>query len=160
MVVDSATAQDGKWLALIQNADLLYLTGGDPVYLLETLHNTAAWEAVLGVWKRGRVLAGSSAGAMVLGGCMWAPGRGWREGLGLLPQFAVIPHHSRLAEAWKATDMLASLPQKVTLLGIDEGTALVGPPWEAVGTGKVVIYGPEKRTIYTQGQPVKLAPGI
>jgi cyanophycinase len=160
MVVDSATAQDGKWLALIQNADLVYLAGGDPVHLLETLRNSPAWEAALGVWKSGRVLAGSSAGAMVLGGRMWAPGRGWREGLGLLPGIAVIPHHSRLAEVWKAKDMLASLPEKVTLVGIDEATALVGPPWEAVGMGKVVIYGPDKPTVFTQGQPVNLASGI
>jgi len=160
MVVDPATARDRKWLGLIQNADLVYLAGGDPVHLLETLRNSAAWQAALEVWKSGRSLAGSSAGAMVLGGRMWAPGQGWREGLGLLPPIAVIPHHSRLAEAWKAKDMLASLPGKVTLVGIDEATALVGPPWEAVGMGKVVIYGSDEPTIFTSGQLVNLAPGI
>jgi cyanophycinase len=159
MVLDSGTARDGKWLDLIRKADLVYLTGGDPVHLLETLGNSAAWEAALEVWKRGRSLAGSSAGAMVLGGRMWAPGQGWREGLGLLPQIAVIPHHSRLAEAWKARDMFASLPGKITLVGIDEATALVGPPWEAAGIGKVVIYGPDQPAAFTQGQPVDLASG-
>jgi cyanophycinase len=160
MVVDPATARDAKWLGLIQKADLIYLTGGDPVYLLETLRNSPAWEAALEVWKSGRTLAGSSAGAMVLGGRMWAPGRGWRQGLGLLPRLAVIPHHNRLAEVWKAKDMLASLPEKVTLVGIDEATALVGPPWEAVGMGKVVIYGSDKPTVFTQGQLVNLASGM
>jgi cyanophycinase len=160
MVVNSATAQAGKWLALIQNADLVYLAGGDPVHLLETLRNSPAWKTALEVWKNGRTLAGSSAGAMVLGGRMWAPGRGWREGLGLLPGIAVVPHHSRLAEVWKAKDMLASLPEKVTLVGIDEATALVGPPWEALGMGKVVIYGSDKTTVFTQGQPVNLASGM
>lgn len=160
MVVDPETAQDGKWLALVQNADLVYFTGGDPVYLLETLRNSAAWEAARRVWESGRSLAGSSAGAMILGGRMWAPGKGWKEGLGLLPQLAVIPHHSRLAEAWKGKDMFASLPEKITLLGIDEATALVGPPWEALGMGEVVIYGPDKTTAFTQGQAVNLALGI
>jgi len=160
MVLDPATARGGKWLGMIQNADLVYLTGGDPLHLLETLRNSAAWEAVREVWESGRSLAGSSAGAMVLGGRMWAPGEGWREGLGLLPQIAVIPHHSRLAEAWKVKDMLASLPGRVTLVGIDEATALVGPPWKAVGMGKVVIYGPDQPAVFTQGQPVNLAPGI
>lgn len=160
MVLDSGTARDGKWLDLIRKADLLYLTGGDPVHLLEVLGNSAAWETALEVWKSGRCLAGSSAGAMVLGGRMWAPGQGWREGLGLLPQIAVIPHHSRLAEAWKARDMLASLPGKITLVGIDEATALVGPPWEAAGMGKVVIYGPDQAAVFTQGQPIRLAPGL
>jgi cyanophycinase len=160
MVVDRTATRDGKWLGMIQNANLVYLTGGDPVHLLETLRNSAAWKAVRAVWESGRSLAGSSAGAMVLGGQMWAPGRGWRRGLGLLPQIAVIPHHARLAEAWKVKDMIASLPGKVTLVGIDEATALVGPPWKAAGMGKVVIYGPDQPAIFTRGQPVKMAPGI
>jgi cyanophycinase len=160
MVVDSETARDGKWLDLIRKADLVYLTGGDPVYLLGTLRNSGAWEAARGVWEGGRSLAGSSAGAMVLGGRMWAPGEGWREGLGLLPQIAVIPHHARLASQWNAERMRASLPEEITLVGIDEASALVGVPWEAVGMGKVVIYGSDQKTIYTQGQPVDLAPGM
>ncbi len=160
MVVDPATARDGKWLGMIQNADLVYLTGGDPVHLVETLGNSAAWEAALEAWKSGRSLAGSSAGAMVLGGRMWAPGQGWREGLGLLPRLAVIPHHARLASQWDAERMRASLPEEITLAGIDEATALVGPPWGAVGMGKVVIYESDKKTIYTQGQRVNLSSGI
>jgi cyanophycinase len=160
MVVDPATARDGKFLGTIQNADLVYLTGGDPVYLLETLGNSAAWEAALEVWKSGRCLAGSSAGAMVLGGRMWAPGQGWRNGLGLVPRLAVIPHQTRLASLWDAKRMRASLPEEITLVGIDEATALVGPPWEAVGMGKVFIYGPDQPAVFTQGQSVKPAPGM
>jgi cyanophycinase len=160
MVVDSQTARDEKWLDLIQKADLVYVAGGDPVHLLETLRNSAAWEAMRGVWKGGRGLAGSSAGAMILGGRMWAPGRGWREGLALLPGIAVIPHHSRLAKEWKAKDMIASLPGEITLVGIDEATALMGPPWEAAGMGKVTIYGPGKPNAFTPGQPVNLTTGI
>lgn len=159
MIVDSETARDGKWLDLIRKADLVYLTGGDPLHLVETLGNSAAWEAALEVWKSGRSLAGSSAGAMVLGGRMWAPGQGWREGLGLLPRLAVIPHHARLASQWDAGRMRASLPEEITLVGIDEATALVGPPWEAAGMGKVVIYGTDQPAAFTQGQPLKLASG-
>ena len=160
MIVDSATARDGKWLGLIQNADLIYLAGGDPVHLLDTLSDSPAWEAILGVWMSGRTLAGSSAGAMVWGGQMWAPGQGWREGLGLLPGIAVIPHHARLAEVWKARDMLISLPEKVTLVGIDEATALLGPPWKAVGEGKVVVYEPHRVTVFTHGELINLASGF
>jgi cyanophycinase len=152
MVVDSATAQDGKWLGLIQNADLIYLAGGDPLYLLETLRHSAAWETALEVWKSGRTLAGSSAGAMVLGGQMWAPGKGWHEGLGLLPGFAIIPHHARLAKLWNAGRMRSSLPEGFTLIGIDEATALFGPPWEVIGPGKVAVYKRDSPEFYTQGQ--------
>jgi cyanophycinase len=160
MVVDSATAREGKWLGLIQKADLIYLAGGDPVHLLETLRSSPAWEAVLGVWGSGKTLAGSSAGAMVLCGRMWAPGQGWREGLGLLPGIAVLPHHSRLGEVWKAKDMLASLPEKVTLVGIDEATALAGPPWEVTGRGNVVVYERNEAVVFRHGEAVNLAPGM
>jgi len=156
MVVNSATARDEKWLALIRNADIIYLAGGDPVYLLETLRNSAAWEAVLEVRKTGRTLAGSSAGAMVLGGQMWAPGKGWHKGLGLLPGFAILPHHARLAELWNAEGMRSSLPEGVTLIGIDEATALLGPPWEVNGTGKVAVYKSDSPDFFTQGQSVAL----
>jgi cyanophycinase len=160
MIVDSATARDGKWLGLIQNADLIYLAGGDPVHLLDTLRNSPAWEAILGIWKSGRTLAGSSAGAMVLGGQMWAPGQGWRRGLGLLPQLAILPHHARLAKAWKVKSMLTSIPDGTTLVGIDEATALVGPPWEVVGQGTFVVYESDKPAVFRHGDPVTLALGF
>jgi cyanophycinase len=156
MIVDSATARDGKWLDLIQNADLIYLAGGDPVYLLETLRNSAAWEVALGVWKSGRILAGSSAGAMILGGQMWAPGKGWQDGLGVLPGLAVIPHHARLAKLWNAERMRSSLPEGVTLIGIDETTALLGPPWEVIGPGEIAVYKSDSPEFFTQGRLVEL----
>ena len=157
MVIDSATGRETKWVTLIQNADLVYFTGGDPAYLLNTMRNSPAWKAVLEAWKSGRMLAGSSAGAMIFGGKMWAPGKGWCEGLGLLPRLAVIPHHARLATLWNAEQMRASLPKGVTLLGIDEATALLGPPWQVIGAGKVAVYKTEKPEIFTSGQMVELS---
>ncbi len=159
MVIDAATAGEKRWAASIQTADLVYLAGGDPVYLLETLSHSPAWEAARKVWKNGGILAGSSAGAMIFGGRMWAPGRGWREGLGLLPKIAVLPHHARLAAAWKAEEMIESLSPGITLVGIDEATALVGPPWEVVGQGQVVVYEQKGTRIYTHAQPVKMEAG-
>jgi cyanophycinase len=156
MVVDSATAGEKRWAASIQTADLVYLAGGDPVYLLETLSHSPAWDAARKVWKSGGILAGSSAGAMIFGGQMWAPGRGWREGLGLLPQIAVLPHHARLAAAWKVEEMTGSLSPGMTLVGIDEATALVGPPWEVAGKGNVAVYESNGTRVYTPAQAVNL----
>jgi len=156
MVVDSATARERKWLGLIQNADLIYVAGGDPAHLLVTLRHSATWEAALEVWKGGRTLAGSSAGAMVLGGQMWTPGKGWQEGLGLLPRLAIIPHHARLANVWNARSMFSSLAKGVTLIGIDEVTALLGPPWEVIGPGKIAVYKSDSPELFTQGRSVEL----
>jgi cyanophycinase len=160
MVVNPATAGEEKWASMIHKADLVYLAGGDPVYLLETLSHSPAWEAARKAWKSGGILAGSSAGAMIFGGQMWAPGRGWREGLGLLPRIAVLPHHARLAAAWKVEEMSGSLSPGMTLVGIDEATALVGPPWEVVGQGQLVVYGSGGPKACGHGQPVDLEPGM
>jgi cyanophycinase len=159
MIIDAETARQTALLTQVKNADLVYFTGGDPVYLLETMRDSPAWKAVKGARKDGRMLAGSSAGAMILGGQMWAPGHGWRKGLGLIPQIALIPHHASLAARWDATRLRASLIEGVTLVGIDEATALVGPPWQVIGAGEVAIYHGEKPTLFKDGQSVDIEIG-
>ena len=93
---------------------------------------------------------------MVLGSQMWTPGDGWRQGLGLVPHIAVIPHHARLAKSWDASQMKATLPKGMVLVGIDEATALVGPPWEVIGAGEVAVYFAEQPSLFTSGQTVML----
>jgi hypothetical protein len=87
---------------------------------------------------------------------MWAPGHGWREGLGLVPHIAVIPHHATLASRWNAAGMRASLREGVILVGIDEATALVGPPWQVLGPGQVTVYRGKKPAIFKDGQNVPI----
>jgi len=156
MIVDAETARNPTLSAQIKEADLVYFTGGDPVYLLETIRDSPAWKAAQEVLQKGRIIAGSSAGAMILGGQMWAPGKGWREGLGLVPSIAVIPHHTTLASRWNAAHMRAALREGVILVGIDEATALVGPPWQVLGPGQVTVYRGKKPAIFKDGQTVPL----
>ncbi len=156
MVIDAATGRETKWIRLIQKADLAYFTGGDPVYLLNAMRNSPAWKAVLEVRENGGMLAGSSAGAMIFGEKMWAPGKGWVGGLGLLPRLAFIPHHARLADLWNAGQMRASLPEGFTLVGIDEATALLGVPWQVLGAGKVAVYKTAQPEMFASGQMVEL----
>ncbi len=82
---------------------MVYLTGGDPWYLVQSLRGSATVEALKHVMERGGIVAGSSAGAMAL--CQWVRGRGsgWQEGLGLVPGVAVIPRHPhRRKLCWSA----------------------------------------------------------
>jgi cyanophycinase len=158
MVVDAATAQQASFTAQIRDADLVYFTGGDPAYLLETMRSSAAWKAALEMFDRGGLIAGSSAGAMICGGQMWAPGHGWRDGLGLVPKIVVIPHHATLAARWDADRLRATLPADITLVGVDEATALVGLAleWQVLGRGEVAVYRGESPSIWTNGQIVRL----
>jgi len=157
MIVDRETAKQPSLATPVKNADLIYFTGGDPVYLLETIRDSLAWKIAQKALQRGQILAGSSAGAMILGQQMWAPGDGWREGLGLVPQVAVIPHHASLASRWNAARMRASLPEGIILVGIDEATALAGPPWQVLGPGEVAVYDGDPPSIFKDGQNVPLS---
>jgi cyanophycinase len=65
--VDRPGVEDPAHVAALEAADLIYLSGGSPGHLVETLRGSVAWDAIVRVWKRGGTLAGSSAGAMALG---------------------------------------------------------------------------------------------
>jgi hypothetical protein len=52
--------------------------------------------------------------------------------------------------------MRSSLAKGVTLIGIDEATALLGPPWEVIGPGKVAVYKSDSPEFFTQGRLVEL----
>ena len=65
---DRDGADDPAAAQAIGEADLIYLSGGKPAYLLEALDGSAVGRAIAAAHERGAVLAGCSAGAMVLAG--------------------------------------------------------------------------------------------
>src|SRR5215472_9506334 len=123
-LVDKASANDPSIVNAIGQSRLIYMLGGFTGYLGETLMDTASWQAMLQAYSRGAVLAGSSAGAMVMCQYYFDPGkRRVVEGLGLLPNTCVLPHHDTFGKGW--AQQLAALLPGVVLLGIDERTALI-----------------------------------
>ncbi len=61
------TGADNKELvSLIADSALIYLSGGDPHHLAESLINTPVFDAIYQGWASGSSLAGCSAGAMAL----------------------------------------------------------------------------------------------
>lgn len=155
MIVDRKTADKPELAAALERSRLIYLTGGDAVHLLDSLRGSRAWEVILARHAQGVALAGSSAGAMVLGGQMWHFD-GWSPGLGLVPNLAVLPHHATLSARWDAPAMAASLPAGVTLVGIDEATALLLPDSRVLGVGEVTVYGSEGVRTYGEGEVVRV----
>lgn len=155
LVEDEASANRHEVAATLEQFRIVYFTGGDPVYLLETLRGSRAWEAILNVHARGGLIAGSSAGAMALCGQMWRFD-GWTPGLNLVPWLAVLPHHATMAARWDARRMAASLPAGVTLVGIDEATALLLPEGRVLGVGEVTIYADGGPQAYANGAIVPM----
>ena len=65
-VRDRAGADDPAVAAQVAGAALIYLSGGNPGFLADTLRDTAVWNAIVDAWRGGSALAGCSAGAMVM----------------------------------------------------------------------------------------------
>jgi cyanophycinase len=157
LVVDDDSANEAALAEALAAHDVVYLTGGDPAYLLDTLQGSLAWQAVLAVHRRGGLVAGSSAGAMLLGAQLWRFD-GWVPGLGLAPGLAVLPHHATLSRRWSVAHMLATLPAEVTLVGIDESTALLLPEGRVLGSGQVTAYSRNGPVTYNPGTQIPLRP--
>ena len=153
MIVDEASANDADLVGTLEDNAGLYFTGGDPIYLRDTLAGSKTWQAVKALAARGGLVAGSSAGAMVLGERLWRFD-GWIDGLGLAPGLAVLPHHATLAARWNAPAMAAALPAGVRLVGIDEATALLLPDALVLGVGRVTLHGPGEPRVFEPGEIV------
>ena len=132
----------------IQGSALMYLSGGDPHYLADTLMGTLVWDAIVENWQSGASLAGCSAGAMVLSSHIpnfrLLKGSA-TAGLNLLPEIRVIPHFNKFFK-WipeSAAKLLLHVPDGSILIGVDELTAIVkrsgDDEWVVCGEAKVHV---------------------
>jgi cyanophycinase len=154
MLLERSHAEDPDFFAPATLADVVYFTGGSPEHLLETVRDSAFLKAVLASVEGGSVLAGSSAGAMVMGSMMRGPrAGGWVESLGVVPGVAVLPHHERRDQAETSKELQESAPGGLTFLGIDARTGCLGTPgnWRVVGSGRVTVYQGAEWQIFNEG---------
>lgn len=160
-LTDKASANDETIAMSIRQSRLIYLLGGFTGYLGETLANSASYHALLAAYQAGAVIAGSSAGAMVL--CQYYFDSGKRhivEGLNFVPNTCILPHHNTFGKGWAR--QLTQLLPNVVLLGIDERTGMLDDGadgkktgWRVYGQGAVTIYRGGTPTMYTRGQAFK-----
>jgi cyanophycinase len=154
MVLAKAHANDASLVQSSQGAGVVYFTGGNPGHLLATLWDSEFLKALLAAMGEGTVLAGSSAGAMVMGSQMRRPGSGeWVKALGIVPGIAVLPHHEGRDPAEVSRQLRAQAPAGLTVLGIDARTGCLGRPgkWRLAGQGKVTVYRGAEWTVYGPG---------
>jgi cyanophycinase len=143
-VRDRDDANDPAHAQLVKGAGLIYLSGGNPSHLAKSLHETALWRAIVDEWKIGAALAGCSAGAMAL--TDWVPAfrlptHEPTRGLGLLPHLRVLPHFDRMfARIPELLTRFSDVPDGVSVIGIDEETALVGGPNEWIVKGRQSVW--------------------
>lgn len=128
--------------ARVAEAPMLYLCGGSPMHLRSVLKDTPLWEAIVGAFRAGAVLAGAAEGATVLSTYMVdSRGGAFTVGLDLLDSITMIPRFNRWSEdKWHRTVRLA--PAGMAVVGVDEATALIFSEgqWRSEGVGSVTAY--------------------
>jgi len=161
-VVDRSGAGDEANASRVAGAGLVYLSGGNPAYLADTLRDTPVLGAIVAAWRAGAAVAGCSAGACALTDAAADIRTGAvRPGLALVPGLVVLPHFDRI-EQWRPAvvgERLAALAPGQTLIGVDEDTALVRRDggWRVEGRQRVWVIGADgRRTAYDAGAAVPL----
>ncbi len=133
-------------IAAIENAGLIYFSGGDPHSIKEVFHDSPLWQKIINEWESGSTLAGCSAGAMAFGGTIMGVRRSSHsQGLNLLSDIEVIPHYDKIL-GWlpdRVASFIARAGANTNLLGIDENTALFRNGnenlWRVTGAGRVHV---------------------
>jgi cyanophycinase len=169
LVRHAADGFDGAVLQAIGEADLVYLSGGSPRHLLAVLNGSPLGAALRAANARGATIAGCSAGAMSIVGHsidfrllprtripLPLPLR-WPAGLALVENVAVLPHYDAWPEALSAVVALQA-PRGGVVLGIDEGTAVVGRngAWQVHGLGRVTVWRGRHRERFRKGEAFRV----
>ena len=153
-VINAVSANDESLATSIRTSRLIYLPGGFPRHLGETLANSVCWQAALDAYQKGAIIAGSSAGAMVLCEHCYDPTeKKLLRGLNLVSNACVLPHHNNFGKSW-ANQLIKLLPN-VTLIGIDEQTGMItdmNGMWHVHGAGKITLYRGGQITSHARGE--------
>jgi cyanophycinase len=157
---DRAKANSDEFVAPLKKATFVFIDGGRQWRLADAYLGTKVVSELQNVLKRGGVVAGSSAGASILGsylvrgdpkGAEIVMSKGHEEGFGLLPYSAIDQHISERGREHDLEPVIAVHPELLGI-GIDPDTIVVvhKEQFEVIGKGKVFI------TI--AGQPVYSIP--
>src|SRR5690606_10435630 len=127
-VLTRRDALEEQHAAAVRAARFVYLAGPSAMHLRSVLKDTPLWDALVDAWQDGAVVAGSSAGGMVLTDPMVdSRGGAFTVGLGVVAPLAFVPH----ADQWSddklhRTQSLA--PGSTPVVGVPERTAVIRSP--------------------------------
>ncbi|MFN8381015.1 MAG: Type 1 glutamine amidotransferase-like domain-containing protein [Anaerolineales bacterium] len=159
-VIDAESANDLEHAAAVEESDVVYFSGGNPVYLHQTMQDSLVWKSAQKVWERGGVYAGCSAGAMILAKEIpdfRAMGLRSISAFGVMPVAFVMPHFDAIPIFGKP--MVATLRKRLkngeAMIGVDEDTAIVGKlgeEWTVMGTAQAHVFTKDESKSYSVGE--------
>jgi len=152
-MVDVSVREDAFNAASIkklEDADILFFTGGDQLNITSLFGGSPMHELVQRRVKEGVVIAGTSAGAAMMSGLMVVSGRSdsapkaegvqLGPGLDLVPNCVIDTHFSQRGRHGRLLTAVAHYPQIVGI-GLDEKCSIVvkGHRFQVVGEGCVTV---------------------
>lgn len=163
-VINHETANDLNHASAVEEADIVYFSGGNPMYLYQTMKDSMVWKSAEKVWARGGVYAGCSAGAMILG--REVPdfrmlGSRTNPVFGLVPAAFILPHFDAIPIFGKPLLSVTRkrLHDEEVMLGIDENTAIIGKAdgaWSVMGEAKAHVFTKNDSKSYAAGEKFTL----
>lgn len=170
-IIDKESANDPQFDSALENADFIYFSGGNPLYLFQTMQGSRAWTSMKKAWSRGAVYAGCSAGAMILSKRVPSFRLAQNvDGFGVIPAQFILPHFDEMPLVFKPMifALRKGLKKGERMLGVDENTALVGAlrlrsstsaqggEWKVMGRGTVHLITRDKDKVFKVGETVPL----
>ena len=118
--LDSEALNSPEVLQEVEKANFIYFSGGSPNYLYSQIANTSFQELILTIHKENGILAGCSAGAMIMGEKMIKG-----TGLGLIENSLIIPHYGESFYSWVANTVKLLNRGKYKLICLEKDTYFV-----------------------------------
>jgi len=159
-----AQANDNQaWIDSVQNARLIYITGGDQNKFMDVVRGTKLYEAMHRAFRNGATISGTSAGAAVMSQIMItgeekdkSDNDSFKEiktgnavtsqGMGFVTS-AIIDQHFIIRSRYnRLLSVLSDHPGK-KVIGVDESTAIIitGNNIKVVGESQVVVVARPKK---------------
>ena len=168
---DATEADQNQYLTAVDQADLVYFSGGDQVRLVSKLVHTKLFDRIRSRFEAGELnIAGTSAGASAAGNPMIYDGDykgtlkgsiGFMEGFGLIDGVTIDTHFSARQRLSRLAQFLLS-GRCEKGIGLDENTGIVVDPhdeFEVIGADMVAVLNSAEVTgsnysTVAEGQPL------
>jgi cyanophycinase len=151
-VVHRTANVDEKAYSTVKDATAVFFTGGDQLKITSELGGTIVLERIIDIYNKGGILAGTSAGASVMGEIMMVQGKSdssfrigsslkMSPGLGLANNVLIDQHFAERGRIGRLLGAVAHNP-KYLGIGIDEDTAIVLEDkvgFNVIGSGAVYV---------------------
>ncbi len=143
-------ALEHKNIKMFEGAKTVFFSGGDQVRLTSKIGGTPVFDRIMEIYHRGGIVAGTSAGAAIMGKTMLVGGEGGEShkvgnwmmapGLGFIEDLIIDQHFAQRGRIGRLLGAVALNPG-ILGIGIDEDTAIVvkGDNFKVIGANAAYV---------------------